>query len=98
MKVAKQNQKKTKTYKLPAHNVFIYYIFNVIYFQNTSIQNKKDYISSTTNTNNNSVVSINLNSFFKNKQHQKTIIYNQKMNSFKKNDRLNISIGAKINL
>ena len=98
MKVAKQNQKKTKTYKLPAHNVFIYNIFNVIYFQNTSIQNKKDYISSTTNTNNNSVVSINLNSFFKNKQNQKTIIYNQKMNSFKKNDRLNISIGAKINL
>jgi hypothetical protein len=32
MKVAKQNQKKTKTYKLPAHNVFIYNIFNVIYF------------------------------------------------------------------
>lgn len=33
MKVAKQNQKKTKTYKLPAHNVFIYNIFNVIYFR-----------------------------------------------------------------
>ena len=31
MKVVKQNQKKTKTYKLPAHKVYIYIIYLMLF-------------------------------------------------------------------
>ena len=48
--------------------------------------------------NNNSISSINLNSNLKNKTKKKIGIYNQKMNSIKKNVSKKFSIGDKINL
>ena len=80
--------------------MYLYITYIILFlFQNISFPNRKAFISSTTtNTNNNSVTSINLNSIFKNNQHQKTSIYNQKLCSIKKNDGLNISIDDKVNL
>ena len=100
MNIIKQNQIKAKISKLAIHNVFIYNIINKFtVLQNTSIPTRPAFINSAMNkTNNNSVTSLNLNSNLKNKQKEKIGIYNQKMNSIKRNIGLKFSIGNKINL